>query len=96
MQPSMGAFTTESGWVEVTWRVNKPTGSLSVAWKETGGPPVRKPEKMSFGTTFIHQSLEYELGGRVDLKFRKSGLECILKLPLSRTVVDREAPQRGE
>jgi len=58
-----GALASETGRVEISWRVKKP-GSLSIAWKELGGPPAKEPSKKSFGTTFIQQSLEYELGGK--------------------------------
>jgi two-component system CheB/CheR fusion protein len=83
-----GALSAEKGHVEIFWRVEK-SGSLSIGWRETGGPPVKKPVKQNFGTTFIQQSLEYELGGSVDIKFKRSGLECLLKIPLSKA----EAPE---
>jgi two-component system CheB/CheR fusion protein len=78
-----GAFTSENGRVEITWRIGEPERSLIIVWREMDGPAVERPQRMNFGTTFIQQSLEYELGGRVDLKFRKSGLECVLNIPLS-------------
>ncbi|RAZ83141.1 methyltransferase [Mesorhizobium hawassense] len=79
-----GALSVENGRVEVSWDVVKP-GILSIVWKETGGPAVKEPSRRSFGTTFIQQSLEYELGGTVVLDFRPSGLECTLDIPLPRT-----------
>ncbi|TIQ63825.1 MAG: PAS domain-containing protein [Mesorhizobium sp.] len=78
-----GALETENGRVEVKWRIGEPGGSLSIVWKEIDGPVVEEPLKKSFGTTFIQQSLNYELGGSVDLKFKESGLECSLQIPLS-------------
>ncbi|TIS63892.1 CheR family methyltransferase [Mesorhizobium sp.] len=78
-----GALETENGRVEVKWRIGEPGGSLSIVWKEFDGPVVEEPLKKSFGTTFIQQSLNYELGGSVDLKFKESGLECSLEIPLS-------------
>ncbi|RWE35816.1 PAS domain-containing protein, partial [Mesorhizobium sp.] len=77
-----GALSTESGRVEVTWNADKP-GKLSIRWKEIGGPRVKEPPRRNFGTSFIQQSLEYELGGKVDLRFEPSGLECDLEIPLS-------------
>lgn len=78
-----GALTADSGRIDISWRIDN--GALSIAWKETGGPPVTKPPTRHFGTTFVQQSLEYELGGSVDLKFKSSGLECLLEMPRSKT-----------
>lgn len=79
-----GALSADKGRVKISWRVEEP-GSLLIEWKETGGPTVKQPAKKNFGTTFIQQSLEYELGGSVALKFDQSGLECLLEIPLSKT-----------
>jgi two-component sensor histidine kinase len=62
-----------------------PQGFLSVVWKELDGPAVKEPLKKNFGTTSVRQSLEYELGGSADLQFNKSGLKCVLEIPLSKT-----------
>ncbi|MGI6854429.1 CheR family methyltransferase [Mesorhizobium sp. 1B3] len=79
-----GALAVDQGRVELTWRVEKPH-SLSIIWKEIDGPAVEKHPKLNFGTTFIQQSLEYELGGSAELKFKRTGLECVLEIPLSKT-----------
>jgi two-component system, chemotaxis family, CheB/CheR fusion protein len=80
-----GALANKKGSVEVTWRNGEPQDFLSVIWKELDGPAVAEPVKKNFGTTFIEQSLAYELGGRADLQFKKSGLKCVLEIPLGRT-----------
>ncbi|AZO70350.1 MULTISPECIES: CheR family methyltransferase [unclassified Mesorhizobium] len=79
-----GALSVDVGRVEVSWDVVKP-GVLSIKWREVGGPSVTEPSRWNFGTTFIRQSLEYELGGSIMLDFRPAGLECLLEIPLSRT-----------
>ena len=68
-----GALSVEDGRVDISWSTEKP-GNLSVHWKEIDGPLVEQPGKLSFGTTFIQQSLEYELGGKAELRFKSSGL----------------------
>ncbi|RWM15508.1 MAG: PAS domain S-box protein [Mesorhizobium sp.] len=77
-----GALSTEEGRVEVGWKTDK-SGVLSIRWKEIGGPAVDEPSRLNFGTSFIKQSLEYELGGKVDLRFKPSGLECDIQIPLA-------------
>ncbi|TJV72817.1 MAG: hypothetical protein E5X76_09490 [Mesorhizobium sp.] len=76
-----GALSTEDGRVELSWSTDK-SGVLSIRWKEIGGPAVDQPSRLNFGTSFIKQSLEYELGGKVDLRFEPSGLECDIQIPL--------------
>jgi two-component system CheB/CheR fusion protein len=78
-----GAFAAGNGRVEISWRVHKPGGLLSIVWKEREGPAVRSSPTRNFGTTFIEQSLNYELNGSAALKFRKAGLECVMEIPLS-------------
>ncbi|TPI57636.1 PAS domain S-box protein [Mesorhizobium sp. B3-1-7] len=77
-----GALSTEDGRVEVAWNTDKP-GILSIRWREIDGPVVEEPPRRNFGTSFIQQSLEYELGGKVDLRFERSGLECDIEIPLA-------------
>ncbi|WP_084508259.1 CheR family methyltransferase [Mesorhizobium sp. WSM3224] len=79
-----GALSVDTGRIEVSWDIVKP-GFLSISWKEIGGPIVEEPSRRNFGTTFIQQSLEYELGGTVGLRFKPSGVECLLEIPWSRT-----------
>ncbi|AZO53749.1 MULTISPECIES: CheR family methyltransferase [unclassified Mesorhizobium] len=76
-----GAFSVESGRIEVSWPEQK-HDRVTILWEETGGPSLSQPAKKNFGTTFIQQSLQYELGGTVDLQFKPSGLVCVLDLPL--------------
>ncbi|MET3590623.1 two-component system CheB/CheR fusion protein [Mesorhizobium shonense] len=90
-----GALSVDTGRVEVSWGFAKP-GVLSVTWKEIGGPAVEKPSRMNFGTTFIQQSLEYELRGSVELNFRPAGLECRLEIPLSQTETVDQLPGTNE
>ncbi|TIO38796.1 MAG: histidine kinase, partial [Mesorhizobium sp.] len=78
-----GALSVDTGRIEVSWNIAKP-GMLSISWKEVGGPAVEEPSRRNFGTTFIQQSLEYELRGSVELNFRPTGLECLLEIPLAR------------
>ncbi|MEW6629706.1 MAG: HWE histidine kinase domain-containing protein, partial [Pseudomonadota bacterium] len=77
-----GALSTEGGRVEVDWSTDA-TGVLSIHWKETGGPAVEEPSQRNFGTSFIQQSLEYELGGKVALRFEQAELECDIQIPLA-------------
>lgn len=82
-----GALTADEGRIEISWKTE--SGYLSILWKEVGGPPIVQPPEQHFGTSFVQQSLAYELGGSVDLQFKRSGLECLIRMPQSKIV----APQ---
>ena len=80
-----GAFSVPSRRVEVTW--NKQLGEagahLHMVWSETGGPPVRSPERNGFGTRLISEGLALELDAEVALEFLPVGVRCAVDLPLT-------------
>ncbi|GGD63848.1 PAS domain-containing protein [Erythrobacter arachoides] len=79
-----GALSNKAGTVEVNWRVERTDGKprLHLQWTETGGPPVRAPDKRGFGTRMIERGLASELQGEVELNFRSSGIQCTITAPL--------------
>ncbi len=76
-----GALSTAEGRVAVTWTVDG--DQLDLAWRETGGPPVRGPVKRGFGTRLLEQGLSEELKGPVRLEFRPEGLVCTVQARLA-------------
>ena len=77
-----GALSVPEGRVSVDWRVEG--GTLDLAWRETGGPPVTPPQRRGFGSRLIERSLEGALGGAAELDFAAAGLVCRVRLPLDR------------
>nr|WP_047169831.1 HWE histidine kinase domain-containing protein [Sphingomonas sp. Y57] len=71
---------SDSGHVDLSWSIDG-DGSLLISWRETGGPPVRAPERRGFGTTIIERSIPYDLGGRARTSFRLTGLEAEFSIP---------------
>jgi two-component sensor histidine kinase len=74
-----GALSVTEGRVSIDWAVadidDVPT--LTVQWKETGGPPVEAPLSKGFGSRLIALGL---LGtGGVDVRYRPAGLEVDLQ-----------------
>jgi light-regulated signal transduction histidine kinase (bacteriophytochrome) len=65
-------------------------GNVQIEWIETGGPPVREPQRRGFGTTIIQHSVPYDLGGTADLSFDKDGLKARFSVPAQHVAV--EAP----
>jgi two-component sensor histidine kinase len=74
-----GAFSNETGHVEIAWHVAD--GQLVWSWSEIGGPPVVKPERTGFGTRLFTRNLAMEFKGSVDLQHPASGIVLTLTAP---------------
>ncbi len=81
-----GALSVPGGLVTVSWRPEgEPPGSLWLRWAETGGPPLMAaPGRQGFGTRVLEGTVKRQLGGRVALTWRATGLVCEMTLPLRR------------
>jgi two-component sensor histidine kinase len=80
-----GALSVETGQVAVEWGVEGHAGpeTLSLIWRESGGPAVVPPARTGFGTRLIRTSLERELAGEVRLDYAAAGLTCRIAVPLA-------------
>jgi two-component sensor histidine kinase len=74
-----GALSVQSGKVDIDW-VQEPTGNLRLTWRESGGPPVKAPEKKGFGC-FVLERVTVSALGEGSLEFNADGLlwTCIIK-----------------
>ncbi|EAU43292.1 sensor histidine kinase, putative [Fulvimarina pelagi HTCC2506] len=80
-----GALSNEDGKVEIRWTLKsrRPDGQgMSFEWRESGGPPVKEPERRGFGSRLIKQSLAAEFGGELELHYRPDGLVCAMDATL--------------
>jgi two-component sensor histidine kinase len=69
-----GAFSNETGMVQVSWTVEP--GLLKLRWEESGGPAVCEPQRRGFGLRLVEYGLAREISGKVSLDFRPEGLLC--------------------
>jgi PAS domain S-box-containing protein len=78
-----GALSNQSGQVSVRWdpMPGDEAQRLKFVWQESGGPPVKPPERKGFGSVLIQRALQRELGG-VEYKFDPGGVICTLELKL--------------
>jgi PAS domain S-box-containing protein len=85
-----GSLSTPDGKVSVMWALT--TGShppsLLVEWVESGGPPVRQPERQGFGTKLIQRGLAQQLGGEIKLDFAPAGIRCVITFPIDTVLLD--------
>ncbi len=77
-----GALSVPAGRVDIAWTVNPRTQWLQLKWSEKNGPPVRPPDKRSFGTRLI-ETLGKQLKGEVRLTYEPSGFVYVFDVPLS-------------
>ena len=71
---------SDQGRVKVSWHIDH-TGSLTLSWRESGGPAVTAPTRRGFGSTLIERSIPFELGGTAALHYRVAGLEAEFCIP---------------
>jgi PAS domain S-box-containing protein len=74
-----GALSTETGWVEVRWRLD---GNIfAMNWTERGGPPVSAPTHRGFGSTVVNAMAKRSVQGEVHLDYARSGVVWTLTCP---------------
>ena len=75
-----GALATELGTVRITVAAN--TDTVTLHWREVGGPSVTKPTTPpGFGTQLIEMSAVRQLGGNVNRTWNEDGLIVALTIP---------------
>jgi PAS domain S-box-containing protein len=67
-----GALSNGSGQVGVVWELSQ-DNRLQLRWQETGGPPVKPPERKGFGSRLIEWAFD---GGGSRLEFAPEGVTC--------------------
>ena len=79
-----GALSVPSGQVSIRWTLRTDGGEapgLDIAWVETGGPAVEKPEHRGFGTLVIERNLAGSLDAEVEMAFAPEGVQCRIVIP---------------
>ncbi|WBV44888.1 HWE histidine kinase domain-containing protein [Pseudoroseomonas cervicalis] len=79
-----GALSQPQGLVDILWET--PPGLLRLRWAESGGPALEEaPVRQGFGTTLVRQTLCGQLGGQLQLEWRRGeGLLVQIELPADR------------
>ena len=79
-----GSLSTPTGRVALSWTVEGEgdQAGLTLAWSESGGPPVAPPKRRSFGSRLIEANAGQEFGGSAKLAFHPDGVVWTLKAPL--------------
>ncbi|NOW48970.1 PAS domain S-box-containing protein [Novosphingobium sp. SG751A] len=68
-----GALSNETGSVLISWWIDPSAQTLHFDWHESGGPPVRTPQRQGFGSLALQRMLSGSLGGRSSYLLAKPG-----------------------
>ena len=79
-----GALSATRGKVAIEGKIERVNGEqiFAMAWRESGGPRVRKPRRRGFGSTILVEGAR-SFGRHADLRFEPHGLSYELQFPLS-------------
>ena len=93
-----GAWSAPEGRVEVAWEFRGAPGgrTLSLTWRERGGPKTEPPRNRGFGSVLIERTLAYEMSGTVRLDFAPEGLSCEIDIPEDQLVGGDPDPGGGQ
>ena len=77
-----GALSVDGGRVSIGWTiVADGERRFHFTWQESGGPPVRAPERRGFGSRLIERALAGDLKGEVELDFCADGVRFRIDAP---------------
>lgn len=79
-----GALRTPGGSLDVTWDLGA-DDLLEIDWRERAAPgeeTQQDHQRGGFGSTLLNRIVEQQPGGRIERRFEKSGLHCVLAVPL--------------
>jgi PAS domain S-box-containing protein len=85
-----GALSAPEGRVALSWAFSGEPGrrTLTMTWRETGGPPTRAPARTGFGTRLIERGLTGGLKALAKLDYRPEGLVFTLSAPVGEAVTE--------
>lgn len=75
-----GALASPSGRVEVETAISG--DDYAILWREVGGARITGPEDEGFGSRLIRLSVEGQLAGTLERRWRPGGLEVEMTIPL--------------
>lgn len=76
-----GALGRAGGKVTIKWELVK-SDLVRVVWHEDGGPEVRPTGRHGFGLQLIERIVAHELGQPVEIEFGKTGMTCVMLVPV--------------
>jgi PAS domain S-box-containing protein len=88
-----GSLSDPTGNVSLSWHCEQNT--LSMQWRETGGPAVKPPTVKGYGTKVITASIQQQLGGAATFDWRPEGLSFGMSISVGDATTAAKASPRG-
>ncbi len=77
-----GALSNDAGRVDLIWTLRDDgSGVVLLTWRESSGPPVKRPTRRGFGSFLIEHALQGEIE-RTEIRYEPDGLVCLLEMAL--------------
>ena len=76
-----GAIAQSAGRIELRWWGAR-GDRLLFRWNESGCAPAEPPTRKGFGMSIIEGAIRQQLGGSLEMEWRKDGLRCEIEVPL--------------
>jgi PAS domain S-box-containing protein len=85
-----GALSDDAGGVRVAWTATGPRNErqFRFEWQEHGGPRVKEPSRVGFGSRMIERSLAGYFKGSARLSYEPEGVVFSLEAPLSALTIE--------
>jgi two-component sensor histidine kinase len=82
-----GALSVPDGQVVLTWTLSGPNSeSLSLGWREHGGPPAVAPSRLGYGTRYLRSALNGLFGSQPVFSYAADGFRCSATGNVSRLI----------
>lgn len=79
-----GALSVPEGSVSIEWSADAERDSFCMSWTESDGPKVLAPSHVGFGRKVLEHMAAQTTEGKVDLNYAETGVNWILRAPLSK------------
>ena len=79
-----GALSVEGGRIDVDWdtKQTRQTEHVRIRWRERGIAIQRDPARRGYGSELLEKSVSDMLKGRLDRRFHREGVECVVEFSL--------------
>jgi two-component sensor histidine kinase len=82
-----GAFSVETGRVEVTWEISEEApAKFRISWRERGGPAPKPTSKSGFGKLVLERLMPAAVEGTADIVAGHDGIKWTMTAPLERVL----------
>jgi two-component sensor histidine kinase len=81
-----GALANPGGRVSIRWTLHDgPPPRIVLTWSESGGPPVKPPDRQGFGSKLMRRILPTDLNPAINIDFAPEGVKATIAFDLTDT-----------